>query len=1304
MNKFSNLIPFFIHEKCRQKEFKGRFRASSIFVDIVGFTSMTQKLIEHGKEGAEVLSELIYQVFEAAMDSIYVNNGWVVSFAGDAFTAVFPEKTSNSVLYAALQIKRTFENLELETPMGKFKLKTRIGISGGEVDWAIVKTKINNTYYFKGEAVDRCAVSEHHCNPGEIVVDDWVLEFLGNDIDIVEKKDGYYLFSGISDGKHDILMPESREMEEEVLKKFIPDEVLEFGGLGEFRNITPLFISFETQKNLNSFIREIVMKTNQYGGYFNKVDFGDKGGIMLVIFGAPTAVENYKTRALEFARDIISVFPSVRMGITSGMAYTGIVGSGIRAEYTALGEVVNLSARLMIAAKKGQALVGSSLYRNMKDRFNFRKKFTLELKGFEEKVRAFDLGGRKEEKWESLFEGEMKGREDELNQLLDLIAPLEEGKFGGVTYIDGEAGLGKSRLVYELNQKLQNRGYNWFYLPCDEIMRESFNPMLSFLMSYFNQSEDRSPEDNVKNFKEKFNELKNKIKNVDIKNELKRTESVLAAQVNIQMEDSLYQKLNARGKYENTIYAFKNLIKAESLISPAIIVLEDAHWIDEDTGELIKVLTRNVDDYPFILIATCRYNNDGSEFRLSLPDVKEHSIELKKLEKEWAIGLMEDKLGGNVEEELAEIILSKGEGNPFYIEQIVLFLKERNLIFKENDLYSITSRDFEIPEKISTVIISRIDRLEEELKEVIRTASVLGREFSIRILSDMLKGKPLQKNLERGEDVSVWTAMTEIIYIFKHALIRDSIYEMQLKKTLRNLHRLAAEAMESTYRDEIKKHYGELAYHYEKAGVTEKAIYYLEKAAEYNRIEFRCTESNHFYERLLKYTEEDEKKIKIFLKMASNHTVLGEWEDTESICRKSIKLANELNNKHLASESRVSLGYILSRMGKYRDAIVELESAVKTKRKLERKEELVSALSKLGFTYEHLGEYEKSLKILNEGLEIAEETGDKGGLSIILGNIGVVYWNKGEYEKSIDYYERQLEISRELNDIYNISIVYGNLGIIYENRNLDEKAMEYHRKCLELSEKIGYKRGIGIAYNNIGIIYSKEGKFSRALECHQIQRDITREIGDTEGLSYTYGNIGFMYMESGEYEKAIENFKQTLNLSRKIGDKRSAALALGNMGVVYKSMNDYERSEVNLKNAIQIQKDRDIKFNLCNFQFHLAELYYMMSKFEESKINNSEAFRVAEEIKREDVIFNCRILEFKLDTVNDKEKGVRNLNKLLEIYDDKEQKADINYELFLITGGDLYRDNAAALYDELRENSYNIKYRDRYERLTNSLN
>ena len=239
-----NYIPYFIYDKFIRNEQYGEFHSITMFVDIVGFTSMTQNLIKFGNEGFEVLSEMIHQVFEPIIDLVYIHNGWVATFAGDALTAIFPESNVLHSLNAAKKIRNNSNGIRIKTKFGNFNLKIRIGLSSGIIEWGIIKHIDRNSYYFKGKAINNCAISEKHCSPGEIIIDSHFRKKVKSNVKLSKIGNNYFTVNNVKNINPVQKSYQTLKTNNSVISKFINTEILDLKEIGEFRNIVSIFISF----------------------------------------------------------------------------------------------------------------------------------------------------------------------------------------------------------------------------------------------------------------------------------------------------------------------------------------------------------------------------------------------------------------------------------------------------------------------------------------------------------------------------------------------------------------------------------------------------------------------------------------------------------------------------------------------------------------------------------------------------------------------------------------------------------------------------------------------------------------------------------------------------------------------------------------------------------------------------------------------------------------------------------------------------------------------------------------------------
>mgnify|MGYP006282802791 FL=1 len=766
-----NVIPRFINDKLKESQDlrRGSFEACVLYIDMVGFTPITEEMMKKGKQGAEELSVLINRIYNPLIRKIYRRGGFVASFAGDGVTALFPGGCGQNALDAARTIQDSFHSRSgyYRKFSGGRDINVRIGLSHGTVSWSIYGKDLK-AFCFQGDPVLEAAGISFGKEPGEISVSESMLPLL-------ETESGNLVIRELEGRRR----PLSR-IRPTLARQFYPESVLRSDTGGEFRRVVPVFIGIrgESRSEIDRIVTGILNRTREYGGYFNGIFNENKGLYALVVFGAPVSYENDQNRALGLARALLEdCGHGVRVGFTSGTVFAGIVGSSRRCTYTVLGDSVNLAARIMQGSGWGRLRIPQEMLGDFALELETGEPDQVRVKGKKEPLTIVNVHDISHLPSTAAFQGALVGRDDELEELRGFLDPVFSGSFAGVFYVYGEAGIGKSRLVADLTAKLPE--VQTFVMQTDEVLRRSLNPFTYMLKEYFGQLEQKDRE----TFHRKWNLLTESIASSsgrdiaeEVLKDLKRTRSFIAAMLEFFQEGSLYSQLDGKGRFSNTLQALKAFFKAQSILAPTVFVLEDIHWLDAESKAAVKTITTNVEEWPFAIIAPSRFSDDGSRPRLDLPeDVTVRELELQPLTGRTQEELIEKRLSGLPDVELSEFVMDRTEGNPFYIEQFCRYLQENGLLEEVDEHIHLKDTDYDIPKSINAVIVARLDRLSARLKELVQTASVLGREFDVQVLSTMLKGsrKQLEGLLEKGQGEAIWTALSEIIYIFRHALLRD---------------------------------------------------------------------------------------------------------------------------------------------------------------------------------------------------------------------------------------------------------------------------------------------------------------------------------------------------------------------------------------------------------------------------------------------------------------------------------------------------------------------------------------------------
>lgn len=1323
-----NLIPHFIQQQFKAGKEHGNFDAFTLFIDLSGFTSLTETLMKQGKEGAEQLSFHLNGIFEPLVNLVYCEDGFIPYFAGDSFTAIFPKSSDQDtpeVLIKTAELLRDFfqKNGIRKTRFGDFNFGIKIGLGEGDVEWGIVGNDIKS-FYFRGEAINAAAQSQYNAEEQEIILNknfkSKFEEFLPP---IGLKKGTYFRFTeavDLPDIKN--CFNELPALEPEILSNFFPDEVIQYNDSGEFRNVISVFISFtgvDTHHTLNQFVSVVLDEIYSFSGYFKEVDFGDKGGVLVAFFGAPITFENNIERAIEFVmslqeelKDLQRMTPlKFRVGITSGNAFTGTVGGMERCQYAAVGNRINLAARLMIYANYGQVLVDETIQKN--SHFRFNHKGDIQYKGIDEDIPTYELLGKNIDD-QQVFGGRMVGRQKELEQLLNFSKPILSNHFAGVAYLFGEAGIGKSRLSFEMRSQLLKIGsLSWLTCQADQILKKPLNPFIYFLKNYFKQSFENTEIQNIESFEKKYLELYHDDRLIahedatQIRRELSRTKSILAAQVGINSSSSLWQQLDAKGRYQNTLAALSNLIVAESCLQPVVLELEDAHWFDQDSIAFLHEFARKMTRHPIFVLVTSRYDDNGEKVHLfsreTLLDGKHKilEIDLNILQPDAIKHFAEIKLQAPISSEFKALLLRTTNGNPFYAEQIIEYFSESNLLQKRKQVWHIKDNSLKLSSSINSILMARIDRLSILVKETVKAAAVIGREFEIPVLNEVMKAQKefiarngdanavLKEQIQTAERGQIWRAVNELRYIFKHSLLREAVYDMQLRARLRRLHQLIAEAIEKLYQGKIEERYADLAFHFGEAEIEDKTNFYLLKAADFNRLKYQNARALDLYQQLVVNYRKDsstdrEELVSVLLKKASVLRLVGEWDRCHEVYEEAMDLIKDQKNHLYSGRIHNLTGELLTLKGNYDDAKIHLEAAATHFEFTDDNVGKYQVYGNLGTLFFRQGIYDHAKSYFTKSIELSREHNPDKANAAIVSNLGLAHMNEGNYDEAIRWQKSELAICEKINDSQGRANLYTNMGIVLFEKGDYDAALESYEKGLQLSDELGNKLLVSIAIGCIGSVYQRKGDYVRASEHFLKDLTISEELGDKQGIAIALGLLGELRSEEGEFDLARGYLEKNLTLCEELNYRKGIAKAVNALADIFMVKRDYEKAISYYNRAIDLARLINNKLVLGESLVEKGEALIEAGRIDEAQTFHQEAILMIEDLGNPDLIFKAKIFSAKLAfAMGKKEKAQQILQNLVKEYTSDFELGNIYFWLYKITQLDNYKNKSLAKYQKL---------------------
>lgn len=1189
------LVPQFIQENFARGKWRGDINAASLFVDMSCFSTITDELMAHGQHGAEVLANIMRPVFTALVRPVYEQGGMITGFAGDAFTAIFPLGEGKSgvenAFAAAWQMKQAMAPLiRHPTVYGDFFVNAKVGMALGEVRWGIIRAQGGHraAYFFRGSAIDASVMAEQLAQPGEIVLSAGLYERLKDRVSAIKMGEFYRVHS--FRGEISPAQPyQSPAIDLEVQRLFFPESLANLELSGEFRQVVNLFVGLtavRTEEQLELFMQAVFELQDRYGGLLNRLDFGDKGVNLLLFWGAPVAYENDIQSALNFVLDLQArTSIPINAGISFQIANAGFIGSPLHEEYTAYGRGVNLAARFMSSAARGEIWVDAQVASKAQGQFELEPIGEMVFKGFEEKQAVFVLVDRKNEA-EVVDPGPLVGRAKELRRLVEFVAPLWKGQFAGTLVISGEAGIGKSRLVREFQASSILREHDVRVIICrtDEVLRTPLGPLRNVLLDFFEQSESQSEARNKRNFNRRIDDLIDATARIDasLADELDRTRSFIGAQLNLRWQDSLYEQMDAQGRYENTLIALTNLLRALSLERPVVLVVEDVHWLDEDSRQYLLGLERSLvyDEtraYAIAVLLTARVEGLEENELKGFPGKK---IELARLTESELARLAEIHLKGRVAEGLVSLLKERSAGNPFFAEQILRYLQEEHLLEAGSAGWQLAApaRGSLLPNTVRSVLVARLDRLPQKVRSVVQTAAVIGMEFDLPLLIDMLpeKGQAFEL-VKAAENAWIWSPAGEKRMLFRHALLREAAYFMQLNARRQELHARAAEAIERIFGPNLSLHYGELAYHHEMAGKPDKARLFFTLAGDVARENYQNSQAIADYSRALALTPAGEIDTRFMLLMSRE--ALFDLTGARDAQQADLEALDRLLEESAEAEVPGRRASVVARWANYHNGIGDYPGAVAA---AERAIALadppvvphvaVQAYSSLAWGLNRQGKYEEAFQRGRAGLEMAQNAGDRRGESRLLNLLGWIAFELKGTAAARDYFLRSLEIARTTSDRQIEAMPLTNLGSLAGSEGDYTAARSYYEQALKISREIGSRTGEGAVLGNLGWIARFQGQFAEALAFIEQSLRFAREVGDLYQEVYALANLSALAFNLGDYPGAMAYAGQGLVLSRETGARSAEAWCLVAQGSVFLKIGAFPRAQEVYQKALEIRQ------------------------------------------------------------------------------------------------------------------------------------
>jgi class 3 adenylate cyclase/tetratricopeptide (TPR) repeat protein len=1106
------------------------------FVDISGFTAMTERLARKGKVGAEEVNDVLDRCFTELLAVAYADGSGLVKWGGDAVLLLFQgDEHAARASRAAVGMRAALRRIgRLQTSAGQVTLRMSVGIHSGAFHFFMVGDR-HRELVLTGPAATRTVEMESLASAGEIAISKETAAQLDPRVLGRELEGGMLLRRAPRAAS--VPNRESPDVATIDLEACLPPPIREHLLTGpvepEHRHITAAFVQFggtdelleqagptEVADALDACIRSVQEAAYRNDVSFFETDIAHDGGKIMLIAGAPRSTGEEEERMLATARAIMDGARALplRIGVNGGHVFAGEFGPPYRRTYSVKGDCVNLAARLMAKAERGQIIASREVVEAARTPVELVALEPFLVKGKSKPVHALAVGrptrvasGRRASTRLPLI-----GRGREITVLREGLRSARE--VGGVTVeLVGEPGIGKSRLVEELVEEAH-----------DMVVASAACELYESSTPYF-----------------PFRRLLRDLLGIP-----DWTSSALAAQrlqdrvaadlphlipwlplLGIPLDVDLpatpeTERLEERFRRQRLEEVTSELL-GWILPTPTLLVFEDVHWMDEASSELLRRLASDLGDRPWMMCVTRRTRSASI-----LPE----SVR--------SISLTVEPLPGR---EVAVLVSAATEEAPIPAHEMAA-LAERSggnpLFLKELVAASRSAASFEVlPDSVEALVAAEIDRLAPPDRTLLRYASVLGPSFDSSLVDTALAG------LVPSTGDQAWRRLADFVergpsdsFHFRHALIRDAAYEGLPYRRRRDLHARVGETIEAAAGEEQAEL---LSFHFFLAQRFEKAWRYSRLAGDRAQAKYALVDAGNLFRRAL----DAAKNVPDIpaRDIADVYEALGDMRDRVGVYEEaavSYKRARRLVSGDPVVEAKLLLkeAWTAERVGRYQQA---LRWVSRGRRVLEGVDgdEANRQRARLSAWYAAIrqgqGRYREVLRWCRRAIEEAEASGDKDALAHAYFIMDWAYVDLGELDKATNS-QRALELYEELGNLGTAATVLNNMGMFAYFRGRWDEAMDLYQRGHDTRLKIGDTVDAAMGTMNIGEILSDQGRLE---EAEATFRDVFRvwvAAGRKEFIALTTSNLARVASRSGRHESALEMFDVALQMFEDMGDDGEA--------------------------------------------------------------------------------------------------------------------------------------------------------------------
>jgi class 3 adenylate cyclase/tetratricopeptide (TPR) repeat protein len=910
---------------------------------------------------------------------------------------------------------------------------------------------------------------------------------------------------------------------------------------------------------INRCFEGITAEVHRFEGTINQYT-GD--GVM-ALFGAPLAHEDSPRRAVHVAlgiqraiRDVAQALQAerglslqMRIGINTGLVVVGKIGDDLRMDYTAVGDTTNLAARLQQMAQPGSVVISAATQQHVAGFFETRDLGEMPVKG-RAPVQAFEVlrpRGRRTRFDVAVERGltPLVGRGRELATLRERFREVKAGR-GQVVSIAGEAGMGKSRLLLEFRRALAqaSEAVTWLEGHCISFGQASpFLPLIEQLRENFQIDEfDGEPEiiAKVEQGMRRMGELEAHI-------------PAIRYLLSVDPGDAAFAALEGTVRRRQLFAALRALSLRGAWLRPLVLVIEDLHWIDTSSEEFLNAMLDAVAGVPLLLLVTYRIGYTPPFGSRSFST----TLTLQSFSEAETLAMAGHVLGiAQFPAELQTALMAKAEGVPLFIEEVTRTLLDLGVLQREDGTYRLVKNlsEVSVPDTIQGIIMARLDRLGDDGKRTVQMASVIGRQFLVRLLarvaglSERLEG--LLRELQALEIIYEQGLVPEPAYIFKHAVIQDVAYNSLLLQRRKALHQAVGEAIEELYPDRLEEHYTELAHHFSQGEVWDKAFLYWQHAGARAFARSALREAMACFEQAL--------------------TALPHVPENQAQREQAIDLRLDMRN-------------VLIALGNFRRMFALLSEAETLAQALEDRHRLGWVSAYLNPYFSNLGDQDHAIETGQRALTIARASGDFALEMMATFFLGLPYISLGNYQQ----------------------------GAYYHRKNVEALTGAW------LHERFG-EPGLPSVFCRAYLAWSlaELGEFVEGLVCGAEAVQIAKTVDQPFTLSHAYFGVGMLHLRKGDFQPAIVELEQSLHICQTGDVQLILPWAASSLGYAYALGGRLREALPLLEQAVEQSARMQQMAYYPLWMAHLSEAYVLSSRLEDARQCAEQALALSRDYKQ----------------------------------------------------------------------------------------